>query len=949
MCAGTLVATAGMSAVADGVVAAAPSTPCTVSQTLTAGVDDNYATANGAEASQRSALHQSFWQVTHPAGVNLPFKDYDDPTNDAWLAESFEGITVPAGHQICAATLEFAARGIGAAPDNDSIGIHFIVDTGSGPERLANATWGENILSFETAPGEYGAVLDLDDLFDPTPPEPTSVLAQMQERGFLDVWIQDDTEVDFLELTISTQPVISIVKTTNGVDEAQVPIGGAVTWTYTIANNAENPAIVSELVDDQEGEIDLDTCEPGNGVIGPGETMVCTLTGYATSADYCNTAIATGQIEGGDEFEISDRSCYSLIETACEGNLITNPKFDDVNANPDAAADEDIDIAAGWGPIWTKAGGASTGDVFGVGQWSASQEPTPASGNYGTFWTNKQDTRLVFREGIMNQLKRPLRPGATTLSFTTAQIFPGVSELAVYGVVRGSAPFGTTPSSWLAPENVDLFGSVDMQKNVVLLGTVPFTGTEDNHKILRTIPINALQSFDRIFLTHSDESATSGKAFVAVDDFCMLPTTGPGEEPAVAALAKPERLMDTRPTGETEDGVAAAEGRLGSTDNNPFGNGVYRLEVAGRSGIDADARAAALNVTVVAPEGRGYLSIFPCNGETPTPPNASSLNFGDDTRVVANNVTAALDGDGDVCIFSNVEAHIVVDAAGYYTPDSGYEAVVPQRFVDTRSNAQPADVVPGGVIGVGNAAARDVLEIDVAGLGDVPDGAAAVVLNVAAVRADAQGFMTIYPCGNDRPNASSLNFSQGANVANGVVVGLSEGDGTVCIFTNVQTEIIVDVGGYYPAGSGFVATEPARFLDTRTVEGANTFDGEFQGAGVVNAGTGVTLDLDREGTSVGTESVALNVTAVRPRDAGAEGFPTSGFISVTPGECVEGAVPETSNLNVSRGDIVRANGVLVSLPVTGLVCVFTSLDADLVVDVSGYFGTGDDWATGFEV
>jgi len=92
--------------------------------------------------------------------------------------------------------------------------------------------------------------------------------------------------------------------------------------------------------------------------------------------------------------------------------------------------------------------------------------------------------------------------------------------------------------------------------------------------------------------------------------------------------------------------------------------------------------------------------------------------------------------------------------------------------------------------------------VQVGGRGGVPVDAAAVVLNVTVTEAGAAGFATVFPCGSDRPNASSLNFVTGSTVPNGVISKLGSGSssvGKVCVFVSQATHLVVDVAGYFPA------------------------------------------------------------------------------------------------------------------------------------------------------
>jgi hypothetical protein len=107
-----------------------------------------------------------------------------------------------------------------------------------------------------------------------------------------------------------------------------------------------------------------------------------------------------------------------------------------------------------------------------------------------------------------------------------------------------------------------------------------------------------------------------------------------------------------------------------------------------------------------------------------------------------------------------------------------------------------------------------VTRVSVAGEGSVPAGASAAVLNIAAARASANGYVVAWPCGSDRPEAASLNYSVGAALSNATVVGLGDG-GDVCLWSSSPVELVVDVNAAFPSGSELVSFVPTRLLDTR--------------------------------------------------------------------------------------------------------------------------------------
>ena len=85
----------------------------------------------------------------------------------------------------------------------------------------------------------------------------------------------------------------------------------------------------------------------------------------------------------------------------------------------------------------------------------------------------------------------------------------------------------------------------------------------------------------------------------------------------------------------------------------------------------------------------------------------------------------------------------------------------------------------------------------VVGIGPVPaEGVVAVILNVTAVQPSAAGFLTVFPAGQERPVASSLNFVASQTVAN-LVLAKVGASGSVSFYNSAgTTDLVVDVVGY---------------------------------------------------------------------------------------------------------------------------------------------------------
>ena len=341
----------------------------------------------------------------------------------------------------------------------------------------------------------------------------------------------------------------------------------------------------------------------------------------------------------------------------------------------------------------------------------------------------------------------------------------------------------------------------------------------------------------------------------------------------------PRRVLDTRSSGPVAAGA------------------VITLDLAGEVDRPGDATAVALNVTTTDPTANGFLTVFPCGSARPL---ASSLNYAAG-QTVPNNVTVALGGT-KVCVYALTATHVIVDLDGWFSPTAdgatGLVTSAPQRVVDTRTS--------GG--------RRQQLTVPLGAV--VPAAATAVDLNVTATDPLFNGFLTVYPCGTDRPLASNLNFVAGQTVANLVTVKIGA-DRSVCVFSNVPTNVVVDVSGSFaPGGAAVHAVSPARLLDTR--------DGSGGWLGALAAGQ--VIDLTVAGTAGlpdGATGVLLNVTAT--------GATSAAYITVFP--CGSDR-PLASNLNVAAGQTV-ANAVVVPLG-TGQACFFSSAPLHLVADIAGY-------------
>ena len=224
---------------------------------------------------------------------------------------------------------------------------------------------------------------------------------------------------------------------------------------------------------------------------------------------------------------------------------------------------------------------------------------------------------------------------------------------------------------------------------------------------------------------------------------------------------EPVRLTDTREAAALQGGSA------------------LEVMVAGAGGVPADAIAVVLNVAAAQPDGAGFLDRVSMWRDCADRSNVNYLGG----QTVANSVTTQIGPDGKVCIFAQTTTHIVVDVSGVYAPSgtSLQQILIPQRIRDTRESAK----VEGG----------QVFEVQITGQANVPANATAALLNLTVTDADADGYLTVYPCGLTPPMASNVNYGPGRTIANAVAATIGA-DGKVCIYLQSTAHVLIDLGGY---------------------------------------------------------------------------------------------------------------------------------------------------------
>ena len=248
-----------------------------------------------------------------------------------------------------------------------------------------------------------------------------------------------------------------------------------------------------------------------------------------------------------------------------------------------------------------------------------------------------------------------------------------------------------------------------------------------------------------------------------------------------------------------------------------------------------------------------------------------------------------------------------------------YIAITPTRILDTRNGL-------GGISGPRGTGQVD--DVTATGIGTVPaaGSVSAVVVNVTVTNTTGDSFLTVWPSGGTKPEASNINFIAGQTVANLATVKTGA-NGKISLYNhNAPTDVVFDLLGYYSsptgnAGARFHATAlPTRILDTRS--GAALNAGQTFSLGVT-AATGV------PGVPAGASGIVMNVTVTQSW--------TSGFLTVFPGGIADGDRPVASNVNFDPGQTVPSL-VIVGVPASGVVKLYTSGGpVHVIADVVGWY------------
>src|SRR5215471_13809976 len=178
-------------------------------------------------------------------------------------------------------------------------------------------------------------------------------------------------------------------------------------------------------------------------------------------------------------------------------------------------------------------------------------------------------------------------------------------------------------------------------------------------------------------------------------------------------------------------------------------------------------------------------------------------------------------------------------------------ALTPCRVMDTRGNGFTGAFGPPSLTAGGTPRQVPIPSSSC----NVPSNAGAYSLNITVVPQGPIGFLIAYPTGQPMPLAATLVWSQGSITSNAAIVpgGTS---GSVDIYANSATDVVIDINGYYAAPSD---------LASNTAVGKGALENNTTGFNNTAIGPGALAN-----NATGSNNTASGYTALQFNTTGSE-------------------------------------------------------------------------------
>jgi len=420
----------------------------------------------------------------------------------------------------------------------------------------------------------------------------------------------------------------------------------------------------------------------------------------------------------------------------------------------------------------------------------------------------------------------------------------------------------------------------------------------------------------------NDNAFGAGKVLLPPPPTAAAPAT-PGK---YMPLALPVRGLDTRP-GDVHVGPVGLTGPYAPQSIIDFD--VVALPAVPDTGVSA----VAINLTSTSTTGTGFLQAYPhlraANGQT------STLNVATAGVARPNFAIVPIGVGGKISVYLQAGGNAIIDVLGYYldgqiataTDGRFVPLAQPERWMDTRA-LEGAPLPAQFDLEPRKATANETILVPTLATTALPamTNVQALVVNITASQPELTGFLRAIRTGELGATHSTLNYTTATASANTSIIPIDP-VGTMSVFTNRATDIIVDVVGYITTVAAppdtlglFVPITPGRAYDSRNTSAF--IQGETRTVQITGL-TPAPLPM----VPANAAGISANLTVAGPA--------SNGFLSVYPGP----TVPATSNLNYAAGK-TTANAALLALALDGTIIAKLTRAGHVLIDINGYFLSG---------
>jgi hypothetical protein len=265
------------------------------------------------------------------------------------------------------------------------------------------------------------------------------------------------------------------------------------------------------------------------------------------------------------------------------------------------------------------------------------------------------------------------------------------------------------------------------------------------------------------------------------------------DDPSVSNLLyypmSPCRVIDTRSLYRPETGP------FGPPSLEALSTRRFRFPESPHCQIPSNAAAYSVTLTVVPSGPLAYLTAWPAGASQP---NISSINS-PQSRILANSVIIPAGEQGAIDVFAYNKTDLIADINGYFAPDDKVKGLYLFPLTQCRV-LNTTDPIFGNALGpppIPDETARTVpIRTSPCGYA-VPQTVKAYAINMTALpNGSPMPFITAWPTGEGRPNASQLNAFEGQIVSNSAIVP-SGTNGSIDVFAFRQTHLVLEIGGYF--------------------------------------------------------------------------------------------------------------------------------------------------------